>query len=1040
MLPVLRETDGPSSAPRSRRRRRVRATARSNPRRRGTASFSSSSSSSYASSSSASSSSSSFDFRELLERKDAENQVEDEEIVRGWSGRRASGIVRPVSTSTLMTTALTLLLILLPAAFPDKINIGAIFEQGTDEIQSAFRFAMFNHNKNTTIRKFELQAFVDVINTADAYKLSRLICTQFSRGVYSILGVVSPDSFDTLHSYSNTFQMPFMTPWFPEKVLTPSSGLLDFAISMRPDYHRAIIDTVRYYGWKKIIYLYDSHDGLLRLQQIYQTLKPGNESFQVETVKRIQNMSEAIDFLRSLEELNRWSNKYVVLDCPTDMAKDIVVSHVRDVTLGRRTYHYLLSGLIMDDRWESEVIEYGAINITGFRIVDANRPHVKDFLLGWHRLDPVTNQGAGRESISAQAALTYDAVFVLVEAFNKFLRKKPDRNNVRRTGNSSQPTNATRSLECNYSRDVVTPWEHGDKISRFLRKVEIEGLTGKIRFNDDGRRQNYTLHVVEMTVNSAMVKVAEWTDEAGFQTIAAKYVRLRPHEIEKNRTYIVTTIVEEPYIMKKKSENGEALVGNDSYEGYCKDLAELIAKKLGITYELRIVKDAKYGTENPDVPGGWDGMVGELIRKEADIAIAPMTITSERERVIDFSKPFMSLGISIMIKKPIKQKPGVFSFLNPLSKEIWVCVIFSYIGVSIVLFIVSRFSPYEWRVLTISGGGDPTMSGRNDPSLQHPHTPQGSPHIPTSSMANDFSIINSLWFSLAAFMQQGCDISPRSISGRIVGSVWWFFTLILISSYTANLAAFLTVERMVTPINSPEDLASQTEVQYGTLSHGSTRDFFRKSQISLYSKMWEFMNSRKQVFVKTYDEGIRRVRTSKGKYALLIESPKNEYINERLPCDTMKVGRNLDAKGFGVATPLGSPLRDSINLAVLSLKESGELTKLMNRWWYDRTECRHGDKQDASRNELSLSNVAGIFYILIGGLLLALAVALLEFCYKSHTEATRAKIPLSDAMKAKARLTIGGGRDFDNGRYYAPANAIGTTEGDQVHSNTHTQV
>lgn len=59
------------------------------------------------------------------------------------------------------------------------------------------------------------------------------------------------------------------------------------------------------------------------------------------------------------------------------------------------------------------------------------------------------------------------------------------------------------------------------------------------------------------------------------------------------------------------------------------------------------------------------------------------------------------------------------------------------------------------------------------------------------------------------------------------GSVWWFFTLILISSYTANLAAFLTVERMVTPINSPEDLAAQTEVQYGTLLHGSTYEFFR---------------------------------------------------------------------------------------------------------------------------------------------------------------------------------------------------------------------
>jgi ionotropic glutamate receptor len=61
----------------------------------------------------------------------------------------------------------------------------------------------------------------------------------------------------------------------------------------------------------------------------------------------------------------------------------------------------------------------------------------------------------------------------------------------------------------------------------------------------------------------------------------------------------------------------------------------------------------------------------------------------------------------------------------------------------------------------------------------------------------------------------------------MVGAVWWFFTLILISSYTANLAAFLTVERMVTPINSAEDLARQTQVEYGTISSGTTLDFFK---------------------------------------------------------------------------------------------------------------------------------------------------------------------------------------------------------------------
>lgn len=50
------------------------------------------------------------------------------------------------------------------------------------------------------------------------FSFSFTVCNQFSRGVFAMLGAVSPDSFDTLHSYSNTFQMPFVTPWFPEKV------------------------------------------------------------------------------------------------------------------------------------------------------------------------------------------------------------------------------------------------------------------------------------------------------------------------------------------------------------------------------------------------------------------------------------------------------------------------------------------------------------------------------------------------------------------------------------------------------------------------------------------------------------------------------------------------------------------------------------------------------------------------------------------------------------------------------------------------------
>lgn len=66
-----------------------------------------------------------------------------------------------------------------------------------------------------------------------------------------------------------------------------------------------------------------------------------------------------------------------------------------------------------------------------------------------------------------------------------------------------------------------------------------------------------------------------------------------------------------------------------------------------------------------------------------------------------------------------------------------------------------------------------------------------------------------------------------------MGSAWWFFTLIIISSYTANLAAFLTVERMMSPIENAEDLAAQTEINFGTLESGSTMTFFRVIESSM---------------------------------------------------------------------------------------------------------------------------------------------------------------------------------------------------------------
>ncbi|KAF1405360.1 Glutamate receptor ionotropic, kainate 3, partial [Spheniscus magellanicus] len=193
-----------------------------------------------------------------------------------------------------------------------------------------------------------------------------------------------------------------------------------------------------------------------------------------------------------------------------------------------------------------------------------------------------------------------------------------------------------------------------------------------------------------------------------------------------------------------------ALFGNDRFEGYCIDLLKELAIILGFTYEIRLVEDGKYGAQ--DEKGQWNGMIKELIDHKADLAVAPLTITHVREKAIDFSKPFMTLGVSILYRKPNGTNPSVFSFLNPLSPDIWMYILLAYLGVSCVLF-----CPFSLCFL-------------------FPPSPSPSP-------------------------TPGSELMPKALSTRIIGGIWWFFTLIIISSYTANLAAFLTVERMESPID-----------------------------------------------------------------------------------------------------------------------------------------------------------------------------------------------------------------------------------------------
>jgi hypothetical protein len=70
--------------------------------------------------------------------------------------------------------------------------------------------------------------------------------------------------------------------------------------------------------------------------------------------------------------------------------------------------------------------------------------------------------------------------------------------------------------------------------------------------------------------------------------------------INRNRKRKVVTILDAPFLMLKQlspNDRNVTLTGNDRYEGYCVDLAELLSKIVNFTYEFSLVKDNKFGAK-----------------------------------------------------------------------------------------------------------------------------------------------------------------------------------------------------------------------------------------------------------------------------------------------------------------------------------------------------------------------------------------------------------------------------------------------------------
>ncbi|XP_059810345.1 glutamate receptor ionotropic, kainate 3-like [Hypanus sabinus] len=836
---------------------------------------------------------------------------------------------------------------------PHVIRIGGIFELveggsvGAEEL--AFKFAVNNINRNRTLLPNTTLTYdIQRINIYDSFEASRKACDQLSLGVVAIFGPSHSSSSNAVQSICNALEVPHIQIRWKHH---PMDNRDSFYTNFYPDYSSlsyAILDLVQFLKWRTATVVYDDSTGLIRLQELITAPSRYNIRLKIR-----QLPIDSSDARPLLKEMKRGREFRIIFDCSYTMAAQILK---QAMAMGMMTeyYHYIFTTLDLF-ALDLDSYRYCGVNMTGFRILNTENLHVASIIEKWsmERLQapPSADSGLLDGIMTTDAALTYDAVHIVSMSYQR------------------SPQMTVNSLQCHRHK----PWRFGSRFMNFIKEAQWEGLTGRITFNKTtGLRTDFDLDIVSLK-EDGLEKVGTWDPVNGLNITEVS--RSRGSNITDsltNRSLIVTTILEEPYVMFKKSD--KPLSGNDRFEGYCIDLLKELANILGFVYDIQLTQDGKYGT--PDEKGQWNGMVKDLIDHKADLAVAPLTITYAREKVIDFSKPFMTLGISILYRKSNGTNAGVFSFLNPLSPDIWMYILLAYLGVSCVLFVIARFSPYEWYDA-------------------HPCNP-GSDIV-----ENNFTLLNSFWFGVGALMQQGSELMPKALSTRIIGGIWWFFTLIIISSYTANLAAFLTVERMESPIESADDLAKQTKIEYGAVKDGATMTFFKKSKISTFEKMWAFMSSRQQTaLVKSNEEGIQRVLAAN--YAFLMESTTIEYITQR-NCNLTQIGGHIDSKGYGIGTPLGSPYKEKITIAVLQLQEDGKLHMIKEKWWRGNG-CPEEENKEASA--LGIQNIGGIFIVLAAGLVLSVFVAIGEFIYKLRKTAEREQRSLCSAMVQELRLSL----------------------------------
>ncbi|XP_076977507.1 glutamate receptor ionotropic, NMDA 3B [Tamandua tetradactyla] len=365
--------------------------------------------------------------------------------------------------------------------------------------------------------------------------------------------------------------------------------------------------------------------------------------------------------------------------------------------------------------------------------------------------------------------------------------------------------------------------------------------------------------------------------------------------------------------------------------GYCIDLLERLGEDAPFDFELYIVGDGKYGALRA---GGWTGLVGDLRAGRAHMAVASFSINSARSQVVDFTSPFFSTSLGIAVRARDTAAP-IGAFTWPLHWSMWV-------GVFAALHLTALFlTLYEWR-------------------SPYGLTPRGRNRRTVFSYSSALNLCYAILFGRTVSSK-----TPKCPTGRFLMNLWAVFCLLVLSSYTADLAAVMVGDKtfeQLSGIHDPKLHHPSRGFRVGTVWESSAETYIKKSFPELYAHV-------RRHSAPTTPDGVAMLTSDPPKlHAFIMDKSLLDYeVSIDANCQLLTVGKPFAIEGYGIGLPQNSPLTSNLSEFISRYKSSGFIDLLHDKW-YKMVPCGKRVLAVTETLQMGIRHLSGLFVLLCLGL------------------------------------------------------------------------